>query len=79
MCYLIINAHDYSCAFVCMYMVQMEIVHYNKGAVEVGEVICDRAKDLQVTAVVMARCAASVSRQAKSFAMTLVRYIAQYM
>ena len=36
---------------------QMEIVHYNKGAVEVGEAICDRAKALPAAAVVMARCA----------------------
>lgn len=36
---------------------QMEIVHYNKGANAVGELICKRAEDLPAAAVVMARCA----------------------
>jgi hypothetical protein len=44
-----------------MHTMQMEIMHYNNSAVEVGEVICKRAKDLQAAAVVMARCAAALS------------------
>jgi hypothetical protein len=38
-------------------MPQMEVVHYNKGANAVGELICDHAKDLLAAAVVLARCA----------------------
>lgn len=34
---------------------EMEIVHFNKGANAVGEMICERAKDLPAAAVVMAR------------------------
>ena len=43
-----------------MRTMQMEIVHYNKSTAEVGEVICERANDLQADAVVMARYTASL-------------------
>jgi hypothetical protein len=41
-----------------MYMMPMEIVHYNRHTAELGEVICERAKDLSVAAFIMARCGA---------------------